>query len=429
MSSAHWRLLFQLHRSRLWRWRRGPEREKSRQPPRTSAQHLPPDGGFQALAGKLWTLLRVVFASMLARSPPPARAAVSPSGATLVRRASLHRAVSPSPHAAHSPSHLPLPRRIVAFVPAPAPGPPVPPAPAENILYLPPSPATLPALDAVFFVMKSFSGANLATSIARGIWATQPHNEPKLAAAHSAGKDVILFFSLNGSGCFQGWARMVSPLRPRVAMWPGETHHHLGSEFSIQWEMVYDLSFHLTGQLYNPLNENLPVKVSRDGQELTPTLGHELVAMMERGAKFTDTPRPPRRVEWVEPPPAAPQDARRREGGRSEKSERRRRSRSRSKSKEGRRRSKSKSRSRSRERRKRRSRSRSRSRERSRRGRGRDEEPQSYEEYMRAFEAQQRAAPQAAWGPPAPYGGGRGAWGPPMPYAGHGGGRGRGGRW
>jgi len=44
------------------------------------------------------------------------------------------------------------------------------------------------------------------------------------------------------------------------------------------------LSFERTAHLRNPLNENKPVKISRDGQELPPDVGVALCAMLDKGA-------------------------------------------------------------------------------------------------------------------------------------------------
>jgi hypothetical protein len=56
-----------------------------------------------------------------------------------------------------------------------------------------------------YFVVKSFSARDVALAFERGVWATQPHNEPKLNEAYascgSGGGGVVLFFSIN---CLSG---------------------------------------------------------------------------------------------------------------------------------------------------------------------------------------------------------------------------------
>ena len=70
-----------------------------------------------------------------------------------------------------------------------------------------------------YFIMKSLNHENITQSIERGIWATQPHNEAKLNEAYASAASVVLFFSVNTSGCFQGYAHMTSPvLRQQVGL-------------------------------------------------------------------------------------------------------------------------------------------------------------------------------------------------------------------
>ena len=35
--------------------------------------------------------------------------------------------------------------------------------------------------------------------------------------------------------------------------------------------------------LHNPYNENKPVKISRDGQEIDPAVGHQLACLFDEG--------------------------------------------------------------------------------------------------------------------------------------------------
>jgi len=46
------------------------------------------------------------------------------------------------------------------------------------------------------------------------------------------------------------------------------------------------LPFEELSHLTNPLNDNKPVKVCRDGQEFSPAVGAQLCQMMDEGAKF-----------------------------------------------------------------------------------------------------------------------------------------------
>ena len=66
----------------------------------------------------------------------------------------------------------------------------------------------------------------------------------------------------------------------------------LGSCFGLEWRRLYDLPYPETDFLRNPLNEDKPVKISRDGQELPPDIGQELVRLFEEGAERAGVPRP-----------------------------------------------------------------------------------------------------------------------------------------
>lgn len=72
--------------------------------------------------------------------------------------------------------------------------------------------------------------------------------------------------------------------------WEGT--QNLGSCFGLEWRRLYDLPFSETEFLKNPLNEDKPVKISRDGQELLPDIGQELVRLFEEGAERAGVPRP-----------------------------------------------------------------------------------------------------------------------------------------
>lgn len=52
------------------------------------------------------------------------------------------------------------------------------------------------------------------------------------------------------------------------------------------------MPFSETEFLKNPLNEDKPVKISRDGQELPPDIGQELIRLFEEGAERAGVPRP-----------------------------------------------------------------------------------------------------------------------------------------
>ncbi|KAJ7133479.1 YT521-B-like domain-containing protein [Mycena epipterygia] len=63
-----------------------------------------------------------------------------------------------------------------------------------------------------FFILKSLTRDDLDLSVRTGVWATQKHNEGILDRAFRTSKDVFLIFSVNKSGEFYGYARMVGPV-------------------------------------------------------------------------------------------------------------------------------------------------------------------------------------------------------------------------
>ncbi len=80
---------------------------------------------------------------------------------------------------------------------------------------------------------------------------------------------VILIFSVNMSGFFQGYAQMMSAVGwRRDNIWSkgcGKINPW-GCSFKVKWLRLNDLPFQKTLHLKNPLNDFKPVKISRDCQ-------------------------------------------------------------------------------------------------------------------------------------------------------------------
>ena len=47
-----------------------------------------------------------------------------------------------------------------------------------------------PSASARYFIIKSYNHENIGTSISNGVWATQAHNEKKLADAFNSGEEA-----------------------------------------------------------------------------------------------------------------------------------------------------------------------------------------------------------------------------------------------
>ncbi|XP_057449909.1 uncharacterized protein LOC130741124 isoform X2 [Lotus japonicus] len=135
-----------------------------------------------------------------------------------------------------------------------------------------------------YFIIKSLSHQNIRLSMEKGIWATQIMNEPILDEAFHNSDCVILIFSVNMSGAFQGYAKMVSSIgRRRDNVWregSGKSNPW-GRNFKVKWLCLNDLPFHETLHLKNPLNDYKPVKISRDCQELSPDIGLALCELLD----------------------------------------------------------------------------------------------------------------------------------------------------
>ncbi|XP_042579270.1 LOW QUALITY PROTEIN: 3'-5' RNA helicase YTHDC2-like [Cyprinus carpio] len=143
------------------------------------------------------------------------------------------------------------------------------------------SPSThAPRSSVRYFIMKSSNMRNIDLSQQRGIWSTTPSNEHKLTRAFVESSAVFLIFSVQGSGHFQGYARMVSAVSGERCLDWGSSG--LGGVFGVEWIRKESLGFQLTQQLLNPWNDNKRVQISRDAQELEPQTGSQLLQLWER---------------------------------------------------------------------------------------------------------------------------------------------------
>ncbi|XP_010241185.1 PREDICTED: 30-kDa cleavage and polyadenylation specificity factor 30 [Nelumbo nucifera] len=141
----------------------------------------------------------------------------------------------------------------------------------------------LPQGSSRYFIVKSCNRENLELSVQQGVWATQRSNEAKLNEAFDSVENVILIFSVNRTRHFQGCAKMTSKIGGSVGGGNWKYAHgtaHYGRNFSVKWLKLCELSFHKTRHLRNPYNENLPVKISRDCQELEPSIGEQLASLL-----------------------------------------------------------------------------------------------------------------------------------------------------
>lgn len=141
----------------------------------------------------------------------------------------------------------------------------------------------LPQGTSRYFIVKSCNRENLELSVQQGVWATQRSNEAKLNEAFDSVENVILIFSVNRTRHFQGCAKMTSRIGGAAKGGNWKHEHgtaHYGRNFSLKWLKLCELSFQKTRHLRNPYNENLPVKISRDCQELEASVGEQLASLL-----------------------------------------------------------------------------------------------------------------------------------------------------
>uniref|UniRef100_A0A669BJE7 RNA helicase n=1 Tax=Oreochromis niloticus TaxID=8128 RepID=A0A669BJE7_ORENI len=116
-----------------------------------------------------------------------------------------------------------------------------------------------------YFIMKSSNIRNLEISQQKGIWSTTPSNETKLTKAFLENSAIILIFSVQGSGHFQGYARMTSVVSQEESCQDWGLME-LGGVFSVEWIHKENIPFQCTQHILNPWNDNKKVQISRDGQ-------------------------------------------------------------------------------------------------------------------------------------------------------------------
>jgi len=125
-----------------------------------------------------------------------------------------------------------------------------------------------------------------------GLWITQVQNGEVFTKAYATCRNVILFFSINKSRGFQGYARMTtapSQSTPRPK-WMVGIHWETTQPFRVEWFNKTTTSFQYVHHLRNALNGDLPVIIGKDGQEIEESCGRDLIKEMDSTVKW-DTDR------------------------------------------------------------------------------------------------------------------------------------------
>lgn len=135
-----------------------------------------------------------------------------------------------------------------------------------------------------YYVMKCTHQKTLDSSVSSGTWYVTSTSSKKLNKAFQDGKTVYLVFSINASGHFQGYAKMISLAEKDKTS--GSQSPNFNYVCSIEWVKRNNLPFQLTHHLLNSLNENKRVQISRDGQEIEPSVGEALLRLWDRKEPF-----------------------------------------------------------------------------------------------------------------------------------------------
>ncbi|CAN6353854.1 unnamed protein product [Urochloa humidicola] len=145
--------------------------------------------------------------------------------------------------------------------------------------------------NAKFFVIKSYSEADIHKSIKYGVWSTSSAGNQKLdaafreaqviAASSSTLCPVLLFFSVNGSFHFCGVAEMVGPVDYQNDMdfWCKEDRW-IGS-FPVKWHIIKNVPNSTFRSILLQNNEYKPVTSSRDTQEIHYTPGTTMLELFK----------------------------------------------------------------------------------------------------------------------------------------------------
>jgi len=116
-----------------------------------------------------------------------------------------------------------------------------------------------------------------------GLWKTQVRHTETLKGAFAQCKNVFLFFSVNKSRAFQGYACVATAPsydtpRPR---WARSLQWDASPPFRLEWLSTTKVEFHHIGHLNNRRNDDRPVLIGKDGQEIEEECGRKLLEQME----------------------------------------------------------------------------------------------------------------------------------------------------
>lgn len=131
-----------------------------------------------------------------------------------------------------------------------------------------------------FFVIKSYTADDVHKAMKYGVWTSTKHGNKRLddayAEFHSAGP-IYLLFSVNGSGCFCGMARMDSALDYDNQFGAWSQGDKWSGQFKVTWLFIKNIPNKLFTHIRLANNSNKPVTNSRDTQEVFLEEGKKVV--------------------------------------------------------------------------------------------------------------------------------------------------------
>ncbi|PIA47184.1 hypothetical protein AQUCO_01400100v1 [Aquilegia coerulea] len=143
---------------------------------------------------------------------------------------------------------------------------------------------------AKFFIIKSYSEDDIHRSIKYDVWSSTPHGNKKLNAAfHDAATiysetgtrcPIFLFFSVNGSGQFLGFAEMIGPVdfEKDMDFWQQDKWNGF---FPVTWHVIKDIPNNRLRHIILENNDSKPVTYTRDTQEVGLKQGLEMLSIFK----------------------------------------------------------------------------------------------------------------------------------------------------
>ncbi|KAK7932690.1 hypothetical protein PG985_003402 [Apiospora marii] len=147
--------------------------------------------------------------------------------------------------------------------------------------------------DTRFFMIKSVDTRNIFTCWDDNLWATSSVEKGNiLADAYDTSKNVVLFFSANGSHAIQGYARMIGPPSGNITKpeWYHLVSRDMSEPFPVEWLCKNVCSDRPMRHLSNRLNYDEetggyhPPNRSRDCQEIDTICALEMMEIMKSNA-------------------------------------------------------------------------------------------------------------------------------------------------